>query len=128
MSGRERWWLRAGGTPWAPVPPGNQPEETTGSGGRRPPGLDFVGRRVVGVLFLTPALLALGLLRTAAYGLQLTFRPERARERLFRLSEPWRQAARFAWYEDFRVLHAVGAGATAGGYWWLWRWALGPGG
>lgn len=100
---RERFWTRGEAVAPGVVAP-------------RPPGLDFVPRRLIGVLFLTPALLGLGLGQTLQHGFNLTFRPQRTRETLFTPGQGWRKAARFAYYDDFARPHLVALITTTAAY------------
>jgi len=114
---RERFWTR-GETYAVPMP------AVIARTPPRPPGFDFVLRRLVGVLFLTPALVLLGLGQTLLHLLNLTFRPGRTRETLFTPAQGWRKAARFAYYDDFARPHAVALVTTATAYLSLWQAAL----
>ncbi|MBI3924138.1 MAG: hypothetical protein HY319_01230 [Armatimonadetes bacterium] len=80
------------------------------------PGLDYVPRRLVGMLFLAPWAACAPLLGWLWHLLALAFRPHSTMTRDYRFRRTLRGAYRFAFHDDFRAPHWLAFTGTAAGY------------
>ncbi|MBI3930229.1 MAG: hypothetical protein HY319_32130 [Armatimonadetes bacterium] len=87
--------------------------------------LNYVLRRLIGVMFLTPVVLIAPTLCLLCYLVLLGVAPHRTLSTYgFRLREAVGTSVRFAYYEDFTTAHAEAVGVTLLGYLGVIAWAL----
>lgn len=104
--------------PPLPAPPAFEPE-------RPKPGVDYVLRRLMGVLFLTPFLVVVPVAGLLIHLAQLALAPNRTlRSSRFRFRQAVSDCVRFALYEDFTRVHSGVMAATVIVYAAVAAWSL----